>query len=45
MKKHDIDWLKKNGFDGLYYGTECACCVDDLNPCGEDCIEDCVPGF
>jgi len=28
-------YLKDNGFDGLYNGDdECACVLDDLEPCG-----------
>ena len=30
-------YLRDNNLDGLYHSdTECACCLDDLNPCGED---------
>lgn len=36
--------LIANGFDGLYQeDAECACLVDDLRPCGDDC-SNCRPG-
>lgn len=28
-------WLKTNGYDGLYCPSECACRVGDLMPCSE----------
>lgn len=35
------DWLTANGYDGLCSNNrECACCTDDLAPCGnigDDC--------
>jgi len=37
-------WLKKNGYDGLYSSSECACIVDDLMPCGEY-YSDCESGY
>jgi hypothetical protein len=52
LPKYDkllADWLKKNGYDGLYcLEDECGCLSDDLVPCGNDvdCVFDCcVPGF
>jgi hypothetical protein len=38
------EYLKKNGYDGLYneWG-ECGCVNEDLFPCGSDPIE-CKPG-
>lgn len=27
-------WLKDNGYDGLYAPGECCCSLDDLMPCG-----------
>lgn len=37
--------LVENGFDGLYQeDAECACLVDDLRPCGDDC-SNCRPGY
>lgn len=37
------EWLKSNGYGGLYSG-ECGCCLDDLAPCS--CMdEDCEPGY
>ena len=35
--------LQVFGFDGLYYGNECGCEIDDLAPCCE-CFGDCKPG-
>ncbi len=38
-------FLEENGFDGLYT-DECGCFnIDDLFPCGSECIPDCVPGY
>jgi hypothetical protein len=44
--------LKADGFTGLYYPGECACCIDVLAPCGalerdedgEDYINGCEGG-
>jgi len=41
-RNREYRWLKRRGFDGLYFPGECACKVDDLYPCGERC--DCKPG-
>lgn len=37
--------LRDRGFDGLFneYG-ECACELNDLNPCGE-CYSHCIAGY
>jgi hypothetical protein len=40
-----IEYLKQNGFDGLYSPGECGCSIEDLNPCGSDCILACLPGI
>lgn len=37
-------WLKTNGYDGLYYDSDCGCKVDDLMVCGEP-NPDCSPGY
>ena len=37
-------WLKANGYDGLYAPDECGCLVDDLMPCGEPSPQ-CAPGI
>lgn len=44
--------LQGDGYSGLYYPGECACCVDDLAPCGsvecdgeEDYINNCEGGY
>jgi hypothetical protein len=31
------EWLKKNGHDGLYSPSECACMRNDVMPYGADC--------
>ena len=37
-------YLRENGYDGLYSRGECACLVEDLAPCGQ--IQgDCEAGF
>ena len=36
-------WLRKNGYDGLYY-DECACKLGDLMPCDEP-HTDCAAGY
>lgn len=38
------EWLKINGFDGLYADGDCACSIDDLMPCDE-CSINCAPGY
>lgn len=38
------DWLKKNGYDGLYQLGECSCSLNDLFPCGELYV-DCKAGY
>lgn len=40
------DWLRKNGYDGLWFycpSQGCGCTLDDFAPCGEDPLE-CSPG-
>jgi hypothetical protein len=37
-------YLRENGFDGLYLQDECACAVDDLAPCDGPTI-DCTAGY
>ena len=43
-----IDYLKANGYDGLYstsrFCDECVCLLADFEPCGE-VLEDCAPGY
>lgn len=41
--KNEAVWLRRRGFDGLYFPGECACKVDDLYPCGER-QDGCKPG-
>ncbi|HDY89554.1 MAG TPA: hypothetical protein ENH82_15765 [bacterium] len=38
------DYLKKHGFDGLYYPGECSCKIGDLQPCDSPCMA-CEPGY
>lgn len=39
------EWLKQNGYDGLYNDDgQCACDISDINPCGEICTE-CTAGM
>lgn len=40
-----MDYLKSNGFDGLFSEDgHCACLTEDFNPCGEIC-GDCEAGY
>ena len=43
---HEIaaEWLKTNGYDGLFLVSECACEIDELMPCGEP-HPDCEAGY
>lgn len=45
VKEIVADYLKANGYDGLYNGdAECGCDLDDLMPCeGNPCC--CQPGY
>lgn len=36
-------WLKDNGYDGLY-SDECGCSLEDFNACDE-CFCRCEPGY
>lgn len=39
------EYLKQNGFDGLYHSdSDCACRIDDLFTCG-CCIGECRAGY
>lgn len=38
------EYLKNNGFDGLYQPAECSCQLSDLMPC-DNAYTDCVPGY
>jgi len=40
-----IDYLEKNGFDGLGNGEhDCGCEIADFHPCGE-IKGDCIPAY
>jgi hypothetical protein len=40
-----IEYLRSNGFDGLYNPNEdCGCQISDLMPCDEGCCN-CIPGY
>lgn len=38
------DWLKRNGYGGLYYSGVCGCELDDLMPC-EESNPNCAAGY
>jgi hypothetical protein len=38
------DWLRQNGYDGLFDEC-CACLLDDLIPCVNECALDCMAGY
>ncbi len=44
VKEIMTQWLKDNGYDGLFAPGECACAANDLMPCCESC-EWCEPGY
>lgn len=44
VKEVLTDWLKVNGYDGLFNEGICGCCVDDLMPCHEP-SPDCQAGY
>ena len=49
MKNMDVqdivdEWLKANGYSGLYCPGECACKVGNLFPCGYS-SNDCYAGY
>lgn len=47
VKEIVIDWLKTHGYTGLANTSiECGCGLDDLMPCGDDCIDaECEAGY
>ena len=46
VKKITLEYLEKNGFDGLCNpDIECGCFKEDLMPCGWAGIEQCQPGY
>ena len=38
------NYLKENGYDGLFFSGECACLIDDLARCSLMDME-CEPGY
>jgi hypothetical protein len=38
------DYLRENGFDGLFHDNDCGCLIDGLCPCGGDPLL-CEPGY
>jgi hypothetical protein len=45
VKEIVIDYLKSNGYDGLY-SNDCGCVIDDLCPCsGYGSMDMCEPGI
>jgi len=45
VNKIVLDFLKQNGYDGLYNpDSECACLVSDLAPCDE-MTDSCEAGY
>lgn len=46
IKKIVAEYLKANGYDGLYNkNVECGCNLEQLMACGAPNEEDCVPGY
>jgi len=38
------EWLKDNGYDGLY-DDDCGCLIGDIAPCEPDGGFGCMPGY
>ena len=45
-------WLKDNGYDGLFLDNNCpdgdencGCSIDDFAPCGEGPLPECEPAY
>lgn len=46
IKEIAVEWLKANGYDGLYQDCgDCACLVDDLMPCMDELTSNCTAGY
>lgn len=43
VKEIVVEYLRANGYDGLYNDEECGCSLEDFMPCGE-CLCYCIPG-
>ena len=39
------DYLKANGYDGLYNSIGCGCGINDMIPCQDCCIDNCEPAY
>ena len=44
VKEIVTQYLKANGYDGLFNPNECGCMIGDLFPCG-CCDGSCLPGY
>ena len=44
VKKIIINYLKKNGYEGLYDSNNCGCDIKDLADCEEN-FSGCSPGY
>lgn len=44
VKEIIIEYLEKNGYEGISCEDECGCEISDLFPCGEY-VGDCTPGY
>jgi len=44
VKEIVSDWLKKNGYDGLYNDEECGCPLKNFMPCC-GAVENCVAAY
>lgn len=46
VKEIVADYLKANGYDGIFNETaHCACDLDDLMPCWHNNADECEPGY
>lgn len=44
VKKILFDYIKENGYDGLYVPDVCSCSIDNFMHC-KDGFTDCHPGY
>lgn len=45
VREMAMAWLKDHKMDGLFYYDICDCSVDDLMPCGDECVPNCEVGI